>query len=70
MYALSKERDALRHGTDKMSSATELLKEKDDIIKQVLFSGWLAVCVSFAAKRTSHCQVDKCSTAAAVSQPV
>ncbi len=36
VYALSKERDALRRGADKLSSTSELLKEKDGIIKQVL----------------------------------
>ena len=35
VYALTKERDALRRGTDKLSSANDLLKEKDAIIKQV-----------------------------------
>ena len=34
VYALSKERDALRRGSDKLSSAAGLLKEKDDIIQQ------------------------------------
>ena len=38
VYALSKERDALRRGADKLSSTSELLKEKDDIIKQVFQS--------------------------------
>lgn len=37
VYALSKERDALRRGSDKLTSATDLLREKDDIIKQVRF---------------------------------
>lgn len=35
VYALTKERDALRRGTDKLSSANDLLKEKDSIIQQV-----------------------------------
>lgn len=34
VYALSKERDALRRGSDKLTSASALLKEKDDIIQQ------------------------------------
>lgn len=34
-YALAKERDALRRGSDKLSSAHDLLKEKDNIIAQV-----------------------------------
>lgn len=34
-YALAKERDALRRGSDKLSSANDLLKEKDNIIAQV-----------------------------------
>ena len=36
VYALAKERDALRRGSDKLSSAHDLLKEKDSIIAQVL----------------------------------
>ena len=35
VYALVKERDALRRGSDKLSSAHDLLKEKDSIIAQV-----------------------------------
>ena len=35
VYALAKERDALRRGSDKLSSAHDLLKEKDSIIAQV-----------------------------------
>ena len=35
VYALSKERDMLKRGTEKLSSATETLKEKDNIIAQV-----------------------------------
>ena len=35
VYALTKEREALRRGTDKLSSANDLLKEKDAIIQQV-----------------------------------
>lgn len=43
VYALSKERDALRRGSDKLSSAAGLLKEKDDIIQQArtrLHAAW------------------------------
>lgn len=42
MHALTKERDALRHGSQKLTSATDLLKEKDDIIRQVSSCGKLA----------------------------
>ena len=35
VYALTKERDMLKRGTEKLSSATDLLKEKDNIIAQV-----------------------------------
>lgn len=35
VYALTKERDALRRGAEKLTSANDLLKEKDDIITQV-----------------------------------
>lgn len=35
VYALTKERDALRRGNEKLTSATDLLKEKDNIIAQV-----------------------------------
>ena len=35
VYALVKERDVLRRGSDKLSSAHDLLKEKDSIIAQV-----------------------------------
>ncbi|KAL3150595.1 hypothetical protein ABBQ32_000402 [Trebouxia sp. C0010 RCD-2024] len=39
VYALVKERDALRRGSDKLSSAHDLLKEKDSIIAQVMEEG-------------------------------
>ena len=35
VYALTKERDALRRGSEKLNSINELLKEKDNIIAQV-----------------------------------
>ena len=35
VYALTKERDALRRGADKLNSANDLIKEKDAIIQQV-----------------------------------
>lgn len=34
VYALSKERDALRRGNEKLATVTDLLKEKDAIISQ------------------------------------
>ena len=34
VYALTKERDALRRGADKLVSANDLIKEKDAIIQQ------------------------------------
>lgn len=37
VYALTKERDALRRGSEKLSTANDLVKEKDQIISQV---GW------------------------------
>ncbi|KAK9829150.1 hypothetical protein WJX72_004204 [[Myrmecia] bisecta] len=39
VYALTKERDALRRGTEKLSTVNELLKEKDGIIAQVMEEG-------------------------------
>eukprot|EP00803_Ostreobium_quekettii_P008079 evm.model.scf_194.7 EVM.evm.TU.scf_194.7 scf_194:69068-76365(+) len=39
VYALTKERDALKRGSGKLTSANELLKEKDDIIQQVMEEG-------------------------------
>ena len=38
VYALTKERDALRRGSEKLNSINELLKEKDNIIAQVCSS--------------------------------
>jgi hypothetical protein len=38
VYALTKERDALRRGTEKLNSANDLVKEKDAIIQQVLLA--------------------------------
>lgn len=35
VYAVSKERDALRKGAEKLADYGALIKEKDDIIKQV-----------------------------------
>ncbi len=35
---LTKERDALRRGSEKLTASTDLLKEKDAIISQVLIS--------------------------------
>ena len=35
VYALSKERDMLRRGNEKLASMNDLIKEKDAIIKQV-----------------------------------
>lgn len=35
VYALTKERDALKRGTDKLSGMDDLVREKDAIIKQV-----------------------------------
>ena len=34
VYALSKERDALRRGNEKLGAVQDLLKEKDDMITQ------------------------------------
>lgn len=39
VYALSKERDALKKGSEKLSDVNLLVKEKDDIIKQVMEEG-------------------------------
>ena len=46
VYALTKERDALRRGTDKLSSANDLLKEKDSIISQVGLYPYALISVS------------------------
>ncbi len=42
VYALTKERDALRRGADKLNSANDLVKEKDAIIQQA--GPWLKSC--------------------------
>ena len=34
MYALTKERDALKRGNEKLGDYSNLLREKDEIIKQ------------------------------------
>lgn len=39
MYALTKERDALRREQNKRNDAAALLKEKDEIINQVMAEG-------------------------------
>ena len=39
MYALTKERDTLRREQNKKSDAAALLKEKDEIITQVMAEG-------------------------------
>lgn len=39
VYALTKERDALRREQNKKSDAAALLKEKDEIITQVMAEG-------------------------------
>lgn len=39
MYALTKERDALKKGSEKLSEYSALIKEKDAIIKQVMEEG-------------------------------
>ena len=39
MYALTKERDTLRREQNKKSDAAALLKEKDEIINQVMAEG-------------------------------
>lgn len=43
VYALTKERDALKRGNEKLSDYNALLKEKDDIIKQVGRSMWTEI---------------------------
>ena len=40
MYALTKERDALKRGSDKLSGMDDLVREKDAIIKQVCLVCW------------------------------
>lgn len=47
MYALTKERDTLRREQNKKSDAAALLKEKDEIINQVMAEGlFLSLSVS------------------------
>lgn len=41
VYALTKERDTLRREQSRKSDAAALLKEKDEIIKQVMAEGML-----------------------------
>lgn len=45
VYALTKEREALKRGQDKMSGLDDLLKEKDAIIKQVGARAGVRACV-------------------------
>lgn len=40
VYALTKERDALKRGSDKLSGMDDLVREKDAIIKQVCLVCW------------------------------
>ena len=44
MYALTKERDTLRREQNKKSDAAALLKEKDEIITQVMAEGMQNCC--------------------------
>jgi TATA element modulatory factor len=44
VYALTKERDTLRREQNKKSDAAALLKEKDEIITQVMAEGTQAQC--------------------------
>ncbi len=43
VYALTKERDALRRGADKLNSANDLVKEKDAIIQQAGLSPYMPI---------------------------
>jgi hypothetical protein len=45
VYALTKERDALRKGSEKIADYSALIKEKDGIIKQVCVCVSVCVCV-------------------------
>lgn len=54
MYALTKERDALKRGNEKLSDFSALIKEKDGIIKQVSKQGTssrAAAALSLARRR-------------------
>lgn len=70
VYALTKERDALRKGTDKLGNYEQLMKDKDAIIKQVGFlvcgcaggcmcvcnaCGWVHACVQCIFVRACFC---------------
>jgi TATA element modulatory factor len=45
VYALTKERDTLRREQNKKSDAAALLKEKDEIINQVMAEGIQNLCI-------------------------
>lgn len=52
MYALTKERDTLRREQNKKSDAAALLKEKDEIINQVMAEGlFLSLSVSVSLEK-------------------
>lgn len=44
LYALTRERDTLRREQNKRSDATALLKEKDEIITQIMAEGTQLYC--------------------------
>ena len=60
VYALSKERDMLKRGTEKLSSATETLKEKDNIIAQVLICPPSRVAGCHGTAISSGCDTREC----------
>ena len=52
MYALTKERDTLRREQNRKSDAAALLKEKDEIINQVMAEGlFLSLSVSVSLEK-------------------
>lgn len=54
MYALTRERDALRREQSRKSDAAALLKEKDEIISQVMAEGKILLSVMLVILVSSH----------------
>lgn len=54
MYALTRERDALRREQSRKSDAAALLKEKDEIISQVMAEGNFLLAIMLGMVISSH----------------
>lgn len=62
VYALTKERDALKRDSERLSEVNALIREKDDIIKQVSALGnGRRVCCTQSWKQRMHCYTQSCT---------